>query len=359
MTDAAMPMETESLPPLYERWMATLLPGGIPRERVATCLDCAMCAKTPEDAASGSGFFNPTTKCCTYFPAVPNFLVGRAMDVDTPGGAVLRGFVEADSTKEAIVTLRGVMASTKHSILYSSMGMGSGFGQEEALLCPYAIDRDTPEGPLCGIWQHRNAVCSTYFCKHVRGGTGRHFWMSIRNLISHVELALSWWAVAELIPELPAVLLQPPSCEADSIDSEMPPDAWKHWPGTKADFYRACSERVEALLWDEILVIAGIKSQIQAREMLANYARLRSADIPEKLQTAAYSTVRSNRARTALHAGARSEQFEVPTRLVSLLGYFDGRPVAAVIADIQEQEHVELEVGLVRKLYDFGILEQA
>ncbi|HYL82493.1 MAG TPA: hypothetical protein VEU07_16870, partial [Candidatus Acidoferrum sp.] len=67
------------LPPLYGRWMDDLLPGPIPRETAATCDDCAMWPG-PGDQPRSDFFFLPETKCCTYIPTLPNYLVGRILE---------------------------------------------------------------------------------------------------------------------------------------------------------------------------------------------------------------------------------------------------------------------------------------
>jgi len=75
-----------ALPPLYETWMARALPGPIPAETRAPCQQCAMCPPNAGAAAAPSSpdYFNPQTKCCTYLPQLPNFLVGRILADETP-----------------------------------------------------------------------------------------------------------------------------------------------------------------------------------------------------------------------------------------------------------------------------------
>ncbi len=361
MTDVDVSAEVESLPILYQRWLASILPGGMPRERIATCLDCAMCARTREEHQTMLGAYNPDTKCCTYFPNVPNYLVGRAIDVDTPGARVMLGFVESGTTSEANVTMCGVAATGKRSALYDLAGQGGGFGRDPDLLCPYAIARDTQEGPLCGIWAHRNSVCSTYFCKHVNGGSGRHLWTAIRNLFRHIEASLSWWAIAQLIPEMGTLMLRPPGQQEERVDSVLSPTAWTRWPGTRADFYRACSEKVEALSWEEVVAVVGFKAALYVEEVHANYDHVYGETFPDPLRPTTYTTIQAGHERTTIQGGGSggNEHVEVPSILLRLLPYFDGRSTQEVLSDIKAREQVGLDVALVRKLYDFGILERA
>ncbi|MBA3549133.1 MAG: hypothetical protein H0T76_21825, partial [Nannocystis sp.] len=62
------------LPPRYTAWITNLLGGTLPQEQVATCHSCVMQAEAPEGYR-----FRADAKCCTYVPALPNFLVGAAL----------------------------------------------------------------------------------------------------------------------------------------------------------------------------------------------------------------------------------------------------------------------------------------
>src|SRR5215813_7928721 len=84
-----------ALPPLYATWMEQLLTGPIPPETGATCSDCVMLAKEPHPPTGSAHFFNPRTKCCTYLPELPNFLVGRILADSDPQSAAGRATVEA------------------------------------------------------------------------------------------------------------------------------------------------------------------------------------------------------------------------------------------------------------------------
>src|SRR5215471_13024784 len=91
---------SEPLPPLYEKWIVDLVGGTIPRESRATCDNCAMCASgATQDAAAQSYFFDPTIKCCTYVPTIPNFLVGRILSDAEPAAQPGRASVEKRSPR--------------------------------------------------------------------------------------------------------------------------------------------------------------------------------------------------------------------------------------------------------------------
>jgi hypothetical protein len=61
--------------------------------------------------------------------------------------------------------------------------------------------------------------------------------------------------------------------------------------------------------------------------------------------------------RTTRRARGTSEPLDLPTAVVESLHHFDGRPVAEVLAEIQEQKGVTVDAELVSLLLDFEILK--
>lgn len=347
--------EREGLPALYQRWVDEMYPAGIPRERVATCLDCVMCPKAGEESDERRRFYNPAVKCCTYFPSLPNYLVGGALSVDTPGGEVLRSFVADEGGTKAEVTPLGVTTNLKFKTVYETVGQEV-FGHDAELICPYAIEADTPEGPLCGIWQHRNSVCATYFCKYVRGITGRSFWMGLRNLLMHVEVDLAWWCIGELFDDPGAVIAASAGNTTNRKELMLQADAWEAWPDTKEAFYRACAERVQALSWEEVRAITGAHTRMHQHGVDKRYHSLRNTDVPERLLACQITVVRAGAERSLIQSDQRAEMFELPSVLIQLLPYFDGRLTREVLEEIQQNHRIEIDDGLLLRLCDFGVL---
>ena len=357
MADCSDQAEFEQLPDLYQRWVEALLPEGIPREGQATCFNCTMCHKGDAAPDEGVGFFNPVTKCCTYFPDVPNFLVGRAIAVDTPGAAALRAFVDSGSGTRTNVTLRSVQPVAKIATVYEHH-RSQAFGHDAELLCPYAVTTDPDVGPMCGIWKQRNAVCSTWFCKHEKGVTGRTFWMALQGLLSHLEYAVSWWAILEVLDD-PAAACSLAGTTVDSkITIGLRHDAWRHWKGSRASFYEACADRVDALSAQDAIAIAGVTGRLHQTELSTRFRKLLSDAVPDRLRVEPYRVVRQDPQRALLQASDSPEPFEAPSALLPLLAHFNGRPTDETIEAIREATRVRLTPGLLRRLYDFGILQE-
>ena len=71
----------EAMPPLYRPWVRAVLEGPVPRERRATCDECPMVRAEPPAVG-----FRADTRCCTFHPELPNFLVGAFFrEADAPG----------------------------------------------------------------------------------------------------------------------------------------------------------------------------------------------------------------------------------------------------------------------------------
>ena len=180
------------LPDLYARWCQELLGEQPPEESLATCNDCAMCGEENESTGDGL-WFNAETKCCTYHPSLPNFLVGMLLADESPEMAEGRARIRETMRNGVRVTPWGLPAPRDHTLRYSAAG-GSGFGISRALRCPYYLT----ESGGCGIWRYRNSVCSTWFCKHVRGSTGHRFWEALKSLLGRVEFILGSWCLSTM-----------------------------------------------------------------------------------------------------------------------------------------------------------------
>ena len=144
----------------------------LPSERRASCASC------PKAAA---GVHHPNTRCCTYFPEVPNFLLGLALQ--DPNS---RGLIETQINHGHILpTGQQIDAGQYHTAVKSYAQ--NRFGELTDLVCPF-LD---PETIQCGIYAYRNSVCSTFFCENDHAETGHQFWEKTQDLVGHIEIALS------------------------------------------------------------------------------------------------------------------------------------------------------------------------
>jgi hypothetical protein len=354
-------IQSSPLPPLYAAWMDELLAGPIPQETDATCEDCAMVTNDGVKITNGISF-NPETKCCTYIPVLPNFLVGRILGDNDTNSAAGRATVEERLKAGIAVTPLGLGQPPDFQALYGQSSE-SLFGRSATLRCPHYLT----DGGRCGIWQHRASICATWYCKFVRGAVGRRFWQTLNNLLSAVELCLSRWCVLELNIGNEALrhIIQNPGRQSQKIDplaldgavdKALQRKLWGRWAERERDFYRECATLVAQLSWRDVLTIGGPDLKILAQLVLEAYATLKSKRIPERLRMGPLQIIRMNNERSWIVTHSSLDPLDLPSRLLDVLCYFDGRPTEDAVKAIAAEHGVKLDSSLIRKLSDFEVL---
>src|SRR4051794_4988796 len=150
-----------------------------------------MCAPPDVAAPAGVDYFRPDTKCCTYHPTLANYLVGAVLRDDSlaEGRQRLREKIAGGIG----VTPRFLATPRKYRLLWDA-SRERAFGRSLSLRCPYYVE----DGGRCAIWRHREADCSTFFCKHGAGADGKIFWRALGAYLTGVELALSRHALDQV-----------------------------------------------------------------------------------------------------------------------------------------------------------------
>ncbi len=341
------------LPPRYTDWITDLLGGTLPEEQVATCHSCVMQAgEVPEGYR-----FREDAKCCTYVPALPNFLVGAALRELPPGPA--RASLERRLAEPAVCTPHGLDVGEDERRRYLAIVTAETFGRDPGLRCPHYL---VESGGQCGIWQHRNGVCATWFCKHERGATSQRFWQALEALLTLIERELSHWCACQLIDHSP-----PPG--PARADDELP--EWSAWLPHIDDYYRRAAALVDDLEWSEVQAIASPEFIPAAARLHAAYAALQHpATLPTGRPHAGLVQIRrplvpglvrvSHRGPTLTRivTYSDSDPLELPTAIVELLPRFDGRPTELVLAELAD-EGVVLAPELLAFLLDFEVLQPA
>lgn len=309
------------LPPLYAPRIEELLGGPVPEERHATCSSCAMCEPTNAKAATASlTVFSPETKCCTYVPTLPNFLVGMILDEDDPTTREGRASVQRRIAAGSGVTPLGLQSDSHYALIYKHAG-GALFGQAHGLRCPHY--QALGEG-ICGIWRHRNAVCATWFCKHERGVFGKRFWDTLLHVLTMVERHLSLWAAAALgesVNELGPALLP--------YFATMFRGSTGGWSGRSAsrpeEFYAAAANLVRPLTSSQVRELGGPELALVAGQLRAAYGAIQAREMPPYLRLGAVGGVPRGDGIVALTGHSANDMLLLPTALAEVLDRFDGR----------------------------------
>jgi hypothetical protein len=354
-----------ALPPLYRGWIEELAGGPVDGEPRATCERCAMVAH-PGDPPKEHTFL-ASTKCCTYQPDLANFAVGRVLFDDHPLGARSREVLRQRIAARVGVTPLGVAPAPVYAALFASAAASqtttSVFGRAPLLRCPHFLER---EGGLCGIWRHREAQCTTWFCKLERGALGRLHWRVLQNLLHTIESSLRVWAaaragitddaLAELWGAEQARVPGKVTLDEGQLNNVVPEATWRRLWGRyvdrEAELYNLTAAWVSSLALADVLRIGGTAEQSAANAYRVLAARLRDPALPPRVTVgggAVYRIGPPGRLRARVRE-VPYDALELPDELVRALGRFEGADPRAVAAELGVDER------LLRALLDWGLL---
>lgn len=354
------------LPDLYSGWLSELLDGPLPAEPHATCAECAMLADEAEGVRPGDDFFHPATKCCTFFPELPSFLVGLILTSDDSSlGWGQEVLMEQISSHDG-VSPRGLHRPKDFDLLYRHNR--NTLGQNSEMVCPFYKVGDGS----CGIWTFRDATCSTWFCKHGRGKEGAEFWGTVRELLSDVERALMLYcaltldlsgeALRRTVKRFSSLSLGGPAIRESSSGETIEVgdlEGWGIWAGRELMFFEHCSRLVSELSWDQVVELSGARVVARAQLVREAHDRLENQVVPPML-TANDISIRCQRDdRIWITTYSRTDPLILPRDLLAVLPYFDGRSTIKIAAELKEELGIELDRELLRLLVDFDVLSAA
>lgn len=363
-----MPTLLDGLPKLYGKLLPEVFTQHVPAEEKATCSNCAMCkpADAVEPVDGVSRFFRPDTKCCTYHPRLPNYLLGGLLSDPDPQWDEGRRRVRERITHRLAMSPQWLRAPAKYSLLYGNQRHA--FGKAAGLLCPF-YER---EGGLCTIWAYREAVCSTYYCKYMAGADGRAFWTSVKSFLTLLEIQLSRYAILQVDKELLlssddlSAAGSPGPLTAEAIDDQPLPlrdyqRYWRGWVGREEEFYRKCHEAVIALDREGVKKILGLDGEIEL-EILTRRHRAATVDtLPGKLRFNPAATVTwLPDHRVALASYSELDGVSLPGDAYAALIRFTGQePVAQVRQKLREELSLDLPEHILLTLFRHRVLIEA
>ncbi len=328
-----MTVPPTSLPSRPAAWMEALLGAPVPGEPRSSCADCAMCR--PANPATPA--FSPRVKCCTFQPSLPNFLVGAALSDERTSEHARAALRRRITERRGATPL--YLERTPDEEQAQELGK-AGYGQDPSLLCDYHEDG------RCGMWAHREAVCSTFWCLSDRRAVGMRFHEATKRLLGRVEEMLAIWNVRALLPTRVAALVQlderprryalgelPGARTGDSIGFPTRRRIWGPWVGREEAFYRACAERVAPLTWADVRTIGGDALTAAIAEVEAARARL-DAPLPTVLCAGNVERIPIGAGVGLVTERVPDDPLVVPQEVADALPLFDGRPLAEVLAAV-------------------------
>ena len=346
--------------------MVGLLGQRVPREQNASCNQCPLCRDPSTTRTDPQSRFSKDTKCCTYLPVLPNFVVGGILNQEGANVGHGVGSVRERIARQIAVTPLGLMQLPSYTLTYEALSKG-GFGRSLALLCPHY---DAAEGGSCSIWAHRNSVCTTWFCKHTRGKTGATFWEAVKTMLEAVERELAVHValasgissrVVEECSRINSTLLREQYLQEVSKDANLwrSRDRWADWYERQEAFFRQCGHAVEGMSWSEVKQVCGPHLERLSDVVKDAYQALLSTELPPALRVGKLTMIADGPTTSSVSTYRALDTLTLDNDLLQVLKYFDGRPYAVVLAEIEENEALRLDEPLLRRLLDYDILQEA
>lgn len=321
---------------------------------------CQLTHNRPDQRPDES--FDPSVKCCTYNPDLHNFTVGAIIADREPDGEFGRVVIRDRIQSEISVTPVGINPTPSYRAVYDGAASRV-FGRAPALRCPYYLT--TIPGGGCGVWRHRNAVCATWFCKHVRGDIGGRFWTDAKALLNRVETELSLWCCKELGIAADALrqLLAPPSA-AMALERELVAhvrqtyerELWGKWRERKVEFFVQCASIVDSLTWRDVVRVGGETVAVREQILRESYDRLIRVNLPSYLKARAVTVQGGSNSMVRISTYSANDPLQLRREIVDALVFFDGRSTHEALEAIDAEMGIVLEVALVQRLVDYGIL---
>lgn len=346
------PIYTELFPDLFDRPEVV--------ETRATCDTCAMCDHG-QLAPVAMDYFKPDAKCCTYHPSLANYLVGAILADESAELAEGRRRLRAKIAARIGITPKFVAASRKYNLV-TTAARGSGFfGRSKVALCPY-FDREN--NGRCTVWQYREAVCSTYFCKYTAGKPGWAFWDAMKGYLSTVEKMLAHWSAMSVDGTVTEPDIERFTLTAEDLEDLPPKEAdyaryWGKWVGREEEFYIACYQRVSKLekaefsqQVDDSPAGRGILGELTSR-----YAAITSLVLPESLVRNPKMKTRATEDAVVITTYNPFDAFSVEKDLYEVLGLLDEKQTLEQnLARLTKEHEIELAPELLQYLFVHGVL---
>jgi hypothetical protein len=289
--------------------------------------------------------FSANTKCCTYMPDLPNFLIGLILSDDSSEFAAGRALFERQVLQWAVITPLGAYRPPNYWAEY--VRTFQSFGNNDGLRCPYYMHE---QGGLCAIWLYRNSRCTTWFCKYDRYSVGVIFWKSMEFLLLNAEKALVQWCILNLGLEDSLSKLFPPGGQVD------PRVSWGPWTGREREFFIECGKMVSKLTWEEVRLLGGTELHLREKILKQAYSKLQNPKLPERLKHGNFNGKYIGDDMYRVWAYNKLDGLDVPKKIYDLIPEFNGRSVNKILHSIEKNHGVSIDDSMLQKLIETMIL---
>ena len=305
--------------------------------------------------SSDQKYFSSKTKCCTFKPIIPNYLIGGIIQDSTQHPDILNWVNQNRQTFPL-----GIFPTKDDFITYDDI-LPDKFGRMDSFVCDFYHDG------LCGIWKYRSAICSTYHCHFYKGFYGQQFWEDVRDFLQLIEERIAQYCCYEL--GISARYLKQNTTNFFinfqsakwplSNDEQLPlDDIWGDWVDKQADFFRECTKITQQLTYDDLIALDPIKVKIQLSALSESYEKMMSNSLPaELIINPKCNIIPYNNDYVFVQI---DRMLKVPTIVGKLLESLrKQQPVNAIIKLAYQQFNVDVDVAYLRHMYEQKILIDA
>ncbi|MDF2694295.1 MAG: hypothetical protein K0S65_2678, partial [Labilithrix sp.] len=348
-----------SLPPSYAHLFNEFFDRPKVVETRATCDRCSMCDHG-DPSPVAMEFFNSSTKCCTYWPDLPNYLVGAILADTSPGTAEGQRRIQSAIAKRIGVRPRFLARPRKWTLLM--LGYSDAFGRAGSLKCPY-YDDNNPAGS-CSIWRHREVICMTYYCKYSGGMRGFEYWNALKNYLGHVQRSLARSAATVVDPKVIEPSFKKNQLTLEDMEDLPPKESdyrawWGSWVGREEEFYRKCHEWVQNL--DAKTFSQHLDESADGKKLLDNliakYELLESKILPTSLVRNARMKEDHKGDKVVITSYHRYDSFALDKDLYEVVGMLKAdQTLEQNLLRLKEEEGIELTPDLIEYLFAAGVL---
>lgn len=343
------------LPASATRWLSHVLPTPLAAETHATCHACALAPPEGARYTHGGPFFHPAHKCCTFVPTLPNYAVGEALAAGGEGARRVEARIARGGGVSPLALDR-----TELEALIAREGR-AGFGQAAALRCPYLTDAGA-----CAVWQSRNAVCSTWFCRHTQGGRGERLWRSVKMYLAVAERAVALHCALALDLDGDALAAhlhagaRVETLEAHDLDGTLDPARakaiWGRWYGRELDFFRACADVAARVGGPQLQALGGATLAAHAKALRATRTRADEGALPARTRLGVVRVHGLREGVATIEGYSVYDLLDVPAAVLDVLPYFDDAPVDEARARCLAERGIEVDDSFILRLLDYAVL---
>ncbi|MFC1508685.1 hypothetical protein ACFL60_03245 [Candidatus Omnitrophota bacterium] len=269
----------DRFPVIYSSFLPEFFNNPIHREELADCTACPMCLKPGESREPGRKYYSPETKCCTYYPNIPNYLVGAILSDKSPDYDEGRLRIQERIRNHIAATPQGLLEPFDYYQRFAKKAV-KGFGMNTSLLCPY-YNRTNGK---CSVWMIRTSVCLSFLCRTMGHEYGDDFWFANRMYFLHLENTLAYYALYKMDFDPLNIMnysiksngdepIPKPAGEGKKPDSmgKTYETLWEKWAGKEEDLYRETFRIIANLTPEDFDSITDIKLTLLLKNIKKKY----------------------------------------------------------------------------------------